>query len=328
MSLHCGEHIISLDRKDKLANLHFISHAHADHTSAVNSKSNFISSEITANLIKTRKSVQIRYTESMSGMTLLNAGHILGSKQLYVDHEDLDGTITYSGDYQMQSSYVAEPIEIRNTDYLIIDSTYPDPRIEFDDKSEVTYTIQKYVKEKLERGSVLFQTYSLGKAQEIIKILNEVGIVPLSSRKISQINEVYNSHGCKLEYIYDSVYNPDVKEATRENYVQICEHNKFEEYKNAIYRRTGRRVYSAIATGFAQAMRFNTDVQFALSDHADFKQAVEYINACNPKKVYTYGSNSYVFAHNLSKSGLNAVPYSHGIIRAAMQMEQENTPNR
>ncbi len=313
MSVCCGDYRISLDRKDKLANINFISHAHSDHTSSVNTKSKFISSAATANLINARKSIMINYTENIPGMKLLNAGHILGSKQLYLDHEALGRTITYSGDYQMQPSYVAEPIELKETDCLIIDSTYPNPDVVFDEKSEVTYTIQKYSNDKLDRGIVLFQTYSLGKAQEIIKILNESGIIPITTEKISQLNEVHKDHGVKLEYVTDSKESAQLTELLRSNFVYICEHARFDEYKMKLSSTYGRRVFTAVATGFAQTVRFNTDVQFGLSDHADFKQAKEYIDACSPKIIYTYGGNSRIFAENLKKAGYNARPYSDEI---------------
>ncbi len=60
-------------------------------------------------------------------------------------------------------------------------------------------------------------------------------------------------------------------------------------------------------------------MQFALSDHADFSQAVDYINACGPKIVLTFGQRADVFAKNLSLKGYNARPLRdtsalHGIM--------------
>lgn len=313
MSLYCGDYKISLDKKDKSANINFISHAHSDHTSSANTKSKFLSSAVTAKLIKARQSIDIDYSENIPGMKLLSAGHILGSKQLYLDHESLGRTITYSGDYQMQPSLVAEPIEIKETDCLIIDSTYPYPDVVFEEKSEVIYTIQKYTNDKLDRGLVLFQTYSLGKAQEIIKILNKSGIRPITTEKISQLNGIHNDHGVQLEYVTDSEESEELKETLRSNFVFICEHAKFDEYKVKLAATYGRRIFTAVATGFAQSVRFNTDVQFGLSDHADFKQAKEYIDSCSPKIIYTYGGNAKIFAENLKNEGYNAKPYSEEI---------------
>ncbi|VVB77401.1 Uncharacterised protein [uncultured archaeon] len=49
-------------------------------------------------------------------------------------------------------------------------------------------------------------------------------------------------------------------------------------------------------------------MQFALRDHADFNEATDYINACEPKLVLTFGPNSKVFAKNLALKGYNARP--------------------
>ena len=69
-----------------------------------------------------------------------------------------------------------------------------------------------------------------------------------------------------------------------------------------------RRIFTAVATGFAMTQRFNTDVQFALSDHADFKQAIDYIEQCCPKRIYTRGQGCDIFAKNLKSEGYDACP--------------------
>ena len=70
----------------------------------------------------------------------------------------------------------------------------------------------------------------------------------------------------------------------------------------------GKAVFTAVATGFAKIMRFGTDAQFALSDHADFYQAVEYIDKVCPEKIYTVGKGRKTFAQNLANEGYNASP--------------------
>ena len=87
------------------------------------------------------------------------------------------------------------------------------------------------------------------------------------------------------------------------------ENNRQEELRARLSKRFSK-VFTATASGFAKSMRFNTDVQFTLSDHADFKQAIEYINRVEPKVIYTCGSSSEVFARNLRAYSKNA--YSIG----------------
>ena len=87
--------------------------------------------------------------------------------------------------------------------------------------------------------------------------------------------------------------------------VWISSMHKMDSVKNLVHS-MNRQVFTAVATGFARMQKFNTDVQFALSDHADFKQATDYIGQCNPKYIYTCGSNSETFSRNLKAYGYDA----------------------
>jgi Cft2 family RNA processing exonuclease len=97
----------------------------------------------------------------------------------------------------------------------------------------------------------------------------------------------------------------------RGNFVGIVEPSKLKAVKEEITTKNNVRVFTAVASGLARMFRFDTDVQFALSDHADFDQAIEYINACSPKIVFTLGKNATVFAKNLVLKGYDARPVEH-----------------
>ncbi|MDE1833009.1 MAG: hypothetical protein KGH58_01165, partial [Candidatus Micrarchaeota archaeon] len=89
-------------------------------------------------------------------------------------------------------------------------------------------------------------------------------------------------------------------------FVGITERRDLAEFGAEMSQRRGDRVFTAVATGWSQAFRFDTDVQFGLSDHADFAQCIDYINSSGAKEVLTYGSNASEFAANLSAEGHNA----------------------
>jgi len=306
---------VSLDSNEKDATVRFVSHAHTDHTGGAGRGKQIISSPVTAEIIglRMKKAVGIDYTDRFLNAELACAGHILGSRQIYLPNSASGRSVLYSGDFQVEGSLVAEPIEFRAADELIIDSTYPHPGISFDEKEDVMSAIQKYSTEKVKRGIVVFGAYSLGKSQEIIKILNEAGIVPAVSRKISDINRIYEKAGVALDYVSYSSNRDGFTKTMRGNFVAVVEYGKLGVVRERISRRRASRVFTAVASGFAKSFRFNTDVQFALSDHADFGQAVRYIEACNPKAIYTYGRNSDIFASNLRRAGYNAMPSSQYI---------------
>lgn len=303
MAVNIGDYSISLDTKDPNANVNFVSHAHSDHTGGVRKNSKVLCSEITRDLMKARMRYDTEMVEPPKNARLLNSGHMFGSKQLYFETE-LGCRIVYTGDYQMQNSPAAESIEIKDADILIMDSTYPYPNVVFDEKEEVISNIQHYIKSKKEIGSVIFGAYSMGKAQELIRICNEIGVTPLVDHSISKINEVYSKHGMRLDYATRDI-GSKIDEECFGHSVWISSMHRMNHVRSAVAE-MNIQMFSAVATGFAKMMKFNTDVQFALSDHADFKQAVEYIDACNPKCIYTCGSSGEAFAKNLSAKGYKA----------------------
>jgi len=309
MYLNLPEGKIALDTSDKNADLNFISHAHADHIRGAKKNANVIASDETHELIKVRNEIELNIKPIPNSFKLLDAGHILGSKQLFIE-SSLGYSLLYTGDYQLQESCVAKKIEAKEADILIIDSTYPYLNVKFDERSEVEDAIRKYTLMKLEKGIVLFGAYTLGKAQELIKILNSAGIIPVVDKKISKINKVYNSFGIGLEYasIYDDeeVFNKIVKH----NFVGVVSLKDLRELAGKMSIAYNKRVFTGVATGFAKLFRFNTDVQFPLSDHADIYQAISYIDLVGAKIVYTYGSNQELMANNLKKLGYEAMPFS------------------
>ncbi len=308
MAVHVGGHSIGLDRDEAGTDLNFVSHAHTDHLSGIRRGKGAFASEITRELVAARGR-RFENAAVPCGAVLLSAGHMLGSRQLYIDSDANGRSVVYTGDYQMQRSYAAEEIEVRRADVLIIDSTYPYQSVTFDDRSEVISAIQCYSAQKAERGIVLFGAYSMGKAQELIRILNEAGIAPVVDEAIARINRVYESHNVRLDY---EVADRLAQGGGGGNFVGIVNASRLKETKLEVEREARRRVFTAVATGFAKLFTFDTDVQFALSDHADFKQAVEYISICEPKEIYTVGSQAGRFARSLQSAGYTASQLSKG----------------
>lgn len=310
--IYLDGYAISLDRKEHSSNIDFISHAHSDHISAARSSKCVITSAWTARLLDVAKGIKVKgCKERINGVQLLDSGHMLGAKQIRIEPKSGD-TVTYTGDFMLQRSLACSPIEIKETDILIIDSTYCTPEIRFDQRKEVEGAIELWVRRKQPHGVILFGVHRMGKAQEMIMLLNKAGIEPFTTKSIEKVNSVYEESGIRLDYSCngESVAEPDCGWGGA---VGIVETHKLDETAALISKSTGRRVFRAAVTGFAKLFRLNTDVQFPLSDHADFRQSLEYIEAAHPKKIFTYGSNSEIFALNLNKAGYNAEPFRNDI---------------
>ena len=305
---------ISLDRKEPDSDIDFVSHAHTDHLAAVKSSKSVLASLQTIQLIEQAQGLTIQNRADHNGFRLIEAGHMLGSRQLCVDDCVAGNRITYTGDFQTVRSKTSNPIETIETDTLIMDSTYPEKFVRFDDKYEVESAMQDWTLKMLKNGIVIFSAYAMGKAQELIAIFNDIGIKPLVSRKISKLSSVYVKNGIPLDYssAYDA--ESDYDSIIKDNFVGITDSRNLMQLKYGLELSHNKKVYTAMATGFAKIFKFNTDAQFALSDHADFQQSVDYIEATRAKKVLTYGPNAASFARNLSKEGYDSMPFNESAL--------------
>ena len=319
MPVKLADYFVSLDTYEKRADVNFVSHAHADHMSGLRASRPCIASEATMQIIEAKKHKKFERMQLPGNAKMLSSGHMLGAKQLYIDSEHYGARILYSGDYQMQRSPVAEPIETIEADILILDSTYPYPNIEFEEKELVIGAMQSYIRDKLNRGPILFTAFATSKAQEIIRICNDMGITPCASEEVCRISDIYCANGVPLEY------QPISDNEISSRNVFISESRKIEQLRADLSKKHSR-IFAATASGFAKFMRFNTDVQFTLSDHADFKQAIEYIGHVAPKVIYTCGPGSEIFARNLRAFGNNA--YSIGSRSRINELILYNTETR
>ncbi len=311
---------IALDRRESGSDLDFISHAHSDHTSAVKSAQYILASDETMQLLgqESRAHSTLKVGDNAQ-FSMLDSGHMLGAKQLCIDNTESGNRTIYTGDFKMQESRTAKHIEIASADTVIVDSTYPEPDMRFDDRSDVESCLQDWTKSKLNRGIVLFSAYAMGKSQEIIALLNEIGVTPLVSRKISTASRVYRDWGINIEYASAYDADSDYEEIVKDNFVGVTDSRDLRELSGTLGKVHGKRVFTAVATGFAKKFRFDTDVQFALSDHADFKQCTEYIDATGAGRIFTYGHEAEALSRNLQRAGYSAAP----MLESRKQVKQE-----
>jgi len=145
-----------------------ISHAHADH--AVSGNTNVYGTEATLafmqlrygkNTAKVLNTVPYNSPFNFGGVkiTLIPAGHMLGSAQVLMEHEGI--RYLYTGDYKLQADATCEPIEWVKADVLITESTFADPAILHPDP---VAEIEKLNSVKI---NILLGAYGLGKSQRL-----------------------------------------------------------------------------------------------------------------------------------------------------------------
>lgn len=219
-----------------------------------------------------------------------NSGHVLGSCEIEIATPQ--GTILYTGDFNTRETYTMKSAEPVPCDVLIIEATFGSPRFQFPSIDEISDEMVKWAEKTIKEGKIpTLQTDPLGNAQEIIKIFNKATESPIvASPSISRINEVYRTYGFKLEY-YDS---------------RSEEGKEILVYRDSIYIVPKRyyprdsRFEVALVSGWALLTNRNG---FPLSDHADFKRTIEFIEECNPQLILTChgGKHNYILAEHIEK---------------------------
>lgn len=207
-----------------------------------------------------------------------NAGHILGS--IIVEITSPEGTILYTGDFNIEESYTMEPARPISCDILVMETTFGSPVFSFPKRSEVALEMVEWaVLDVIPRGRVpTFKADSIGNAQEVISIFNRLTRLPVvASSAVARASDVYREYGHRLDYI----------EANSEEGRELLESGRCIYVTSKGSRPSGRRLEVSLASGWA-ALYKGKGRSFALSDHTDFKGLLSFIRGCQPKRVLTF----------------------------------------
>ncbi|MBN1169969.1 hypothetical protein JXA56_03010 [Candidatus Micrarchaeota archaeon] len=280
MMIPCNGINIGLD--SSAGDIQFLSHAHSDHTTGLKKKKHLIASQETIDLAGLNaEKISIEHT------TLLQAGHVLGARQLLVEEDGK--TTVYTGDISLKPGVFGFKAEIPECDRLIIEATYGDPSYVFPDHTEVQEEICRFVKNN-DSSNIIIGAYNFGKAQEMIRILNECSITPVITEKAEAICFLYEKYGIRLDRLV--VGSDEAEEEMKRRFVAIVPMGKAKRYFAArLEHAFERKTLCAVATGWALHYRFNADAAFPLSDHADFNDLVHYIKQSEAKEVEFFCGN-------------------------------------
>lgn len=279
--MHIKANGFSLGLDHARADLSFLSHAHSDHTSGFKSQKKIIASPETIALAGFEPS---RYTKPETvNAKLVDAGHILGSRQLVLE-EDGKRTV-YTGDISLKENIFGSRAEIVECDRLIIEATYGSgPKYCFPGHGEVYSDIGKFIRSN-DTSNIIIGAYEMGKAQEMVKILNEhCGIVPIVTEKTESICRVYADFNIRLERLV--IGSEEAEEIMNRRFVAIVPMRHAKRYfAKKLADAFGKKTLCAAVTGWALTRRLNTDISFPLSDHADFFELKKYIERSGAKEI-------------------------------------------
>jgi len=281
LKLSLGEHEIGLDHGS--GDFTFISHAHADHLKNLKGISRLISSKETAILAGLKHEIEIP-----GGVTLHDAGHIVGARQIKV--EDGEETSVYTGDYRLNESIFGKGAEVLETDFLMLEAIYGDPSFRFPKPFDVYDDLSSWIRNKRDSNMVI-GAYRMGKSQEIIKVLNDyLDIVPIVGSGIYEVVEKYNELGHKLEAV--KIGTDEAEGMIKDSFVAVLSTGKVNrELAQRLEHAHKKPCHSVAVTGWSQRYRLDVDMSFPLSDHSDYYDAVEYLGQSKAKRVMFFDGN-------------------------------------
>ncbi len=306
-----GERIIFDPRRRERDCSHiFVTHAHLDHSKGlrfhdVEKSSTRETGEIASRYGRLTRWRPLPYGEKVEvgGLEVEahNAGHVLGSASYEVSTSD--GRLLYTGDMQFKDTLTLKAAEPVDCDVLVIEATFGSPFFKFPERGEIVRDMVEWAFKTVRDGRIpTFRTDSLGNAQEIVRAFNMLTNLPVVvHRRIAEINQVYEEHGISLEFLISGSEEAREVEASGECILIIPKNLKVDDPRFKV----------ALVSGWSLLYGGRRGDSFPLSDHADFNQLIEFIEACKPRVVLTCfgGRFNRVLAQQVEKRmGIEARP--------------------
>ena len=264
-----------------------ISHAHSDHTARHNRP---VLTRETANLLgdylKKSDPILLTYHEPYETtsytMTLYPAGHCLGSAQALVVSKETGEKLLYTGDIKSRRSPVNEPLEAVHCDTLVIESTYGRPEYVFPPEEQVLETAYNTLRMWLSQGyRPVIKGWRLGKSQELLHHLLGEGFDVMVEKSIYLGTQIYLESGVKFPgqvNLFEGIWP--------EGWILMFPPGKRRE---ALKEFRGKRTLEMTGWATSASMPWgrSADASLPYSDHPDFNELVEYVQAVSPNHVYT-----------------------------------------
>lgn len=288
-----------------------ISHAHADHARC--GMKQYVCHPHTAVIMRKRIAEDINVLTMEYGeqqeingvkVSFHPAGHVIGSSQIRLE---LDGHVAVvSGDYKRQHDGISMPFEVVPCDEFVTESTFGLPIYQWQSEDEMCRKIVDWAKENREKGKTsVFIGYALGKAQRLMKMLEDSGNLFVHG-VIGRLNEAVEQAGVALPK-YEVV---NFKENIRHLKGEIVILPPALLDSNVIRKIPDSKI--AICSGWMHvrgARRWRSaDAGFSISDHADWNALLQTVKETEAKKVYVTHGFADTFSKYLNEKGIKASP--------------------
>ncbi len=291
-------------KKTDSSGINFVSHAHMDHLPKKNGGT--ILASIETNEIANLRGFKMQnHVEKFDDCSLIDSGHILGSKGLLFDD------VFYTGDICTRDRGFLTGAKIPKCKTLITECTFGLPEFVFPKLDEIKKQVNELVSELYSKGvPVILMGYLLGKAQTITQLFGHWSPLYFHD-SVKQMNDLHQQLGVSL---MDGMSHSEAQNnglLNKKPWIMIA---PMMSEKNPFLKEM-RSKYGAVTIGFsgwAQSTRFpfgrRTDYSIAMSDHCDFNELVDMVHQSGAEQVYTIHGFVEEFASHLRKIGISAQP--------------------
>lgn len=265
----------------------FVSHGHSDH---LKNHDKILATPPTISFhafrARQRQVLTLDFGEKLlledMEIELFPAGHILGSAMIRIKQGDT--SLLYTGDFKMKKSWTSKEIIIPSADILIMESTFGHPDYIYDHSPEfLVNELLNFINDCFHKNiTPVVLAYSLGKAQEAMKILGECGLLVHVHRSAWELTKIYRKFGVSFEncVLWDEI-------PIEKDHVLLAPPHSFRYGK---IKNLPSRYRTVFLSGWAKSengYRFASDYAIPLSDHADFNELLQFVKIARPQKVYT-----------------------------------------
>ena len=253
-----------------------------------------------------RRAEPVAYGEKITRdgveVSLVPAGHVLGSAQAVVRHGGL--TLVVSGDYKRRRDPTCPPFEPVACDVFITEATFGLPVFCFPPDTEEIATLLESVAQFPERCHII-GAYALGKAQRVIMLLREAGWerTIFVHGALMRMNELYQANGIDLG---------PLASATEEGRKDFAGEIVIAP-PSALQDRWSRRFpdpVAVFASGWmrvrARARQRAVELPLVISDHADWGELTSTIDELRPGQLWITHGREEALARWAELNGVHA----------------------
>jgi len=228
------------------------------------------------------------------------AGHVPGSAQIRVERK---GEVwVYSGDYKTESDGLSTPFEPVKCHTFITECTFGLPVYRWPTQKEIMGDIKVWWEKNRSQGKIsVLQAYSLGKAQRLIKGLEDVQGTIFCHQAVQDMNNAVRRDGHALKRTRP--LSNHLKSTDFPGSMVIISPSGFSEHWSKVFKNAEKAIASGWAAVRGAKRRSGVDRGFVLSDHADWPGLLKAVKATGAERIICTHGFQHVFARYLSENG-------------------------